>query len=414
MQRAVSRLSFVLIALAVTSIVVLVAWPSLPSWAGDSGWYLAIAQGRLEEVRQPYARRILHPYVARWIAELFGVSLDSAFRALGIVSVFVTSSIVAWLFRSGRILAFPLLATPALLLIFRDYYMPDIFYAGILGILFVLLRKESPAAFLVLAVLFVARESTVLVSLMLVLYAILHRRPKLAAATLIASTVGTLIPVLATTGSQSNIHDLSGPLYLALKVPFNVMRNIFGAELWVSTLGGCDDPVWTWTVPPSLRVGSVEAVGLCRFWAQRPLSLATYLLTSFGVLPVVFFHLRRRFRGRARSLPMWVFVAGGAGLLSLVLTPGLGLALDRLITYAWPLFWIATPYLVSELPTSNVPWARLALLHTALCWIPWLLGWTPWSEVQVFMASIAIAIPLQLVALKSIRRLPLVPDRDLI
>src|SRR4051794_24502340 len=59
---------------------------------GDKPHYVAIANGRIAEVRQPFTSRVLNPAVVGFVARTTGMSLDTAFFVTNVVSLAVLVS----------------------------------------------------------------------------------------------------------------------------------------------------------------------------------------------------------------------------------------------------------------------------------------------------------------------------------
>lgn len=72
------------------------------------------------------------------------------------------------------------------------------------------------------------------------------------------------------------------------------------------------------------------------------------------------------------KLPPWLALAVTYGVISYILGPMLGASIPRLISYAWPAFWIgAAAMLVRDYSLTRRDWIVLAICHIGACWLPW-------------------------------------------
>jgi hypothetical protein len=380
-------------AFVVTSCLVLMAWHELPYRSPDSVWYRLMAAGHADEVVKPFSTRVLHPGLIAALAGPEEGRQEAAFRDVGILSLLLLCSSLALLLRGGGVglpLVGVLLGVPLFLHLFRDYYLPDLFYGALLVLFLLILRRWAWPSLLLLFALVLTRETTALLSLVWIVHAWRNGRRALALSVGCVTAAGLgltwfgltrlgLAPFSLTGAipgeAGRNAHDIGPILYLLLKFPFNLLRNLMGLEFWSNTLDYCT-PVVQWELPRWLARGAVHAVGFCGFNIMRPLYLVSYILTSFGLLPSLALLWIRRGRGLpTRGSPAWLHCAWFYGLLTFLLTPAMGAATDRIIIYAYPALVLAAPLLVARdrlIPRRSL--GRLAGLHLGLSWWPYLLN----------------------------------------
>ena len=147
-------------------------WLKLPPLVADSMVYRALALGQNDKVPGSIAGRILHPLSIRLVSSVFGLNIDTAFLAVGIVTLAVLCVSLAWILKQTTgfgALVLPLLFTPLVVhYMFGLYYCQDLFYAALLSCFFAaMLRGYKRIALLLLLPLYLARESTILLAVAL-------------------------------------------------------------------------------------------------------------------------------------------------------------------------------------------------------------------------------------------------------
>src|SRR5258708_33223993 len=93
----------------------------------DSSSYVAMAQGKMEAAVQPFARRILHPFVVGRVSKLTGLSLPSAFDWVAWISLGITLICSSLLVPNVRWMA-ALFLLPWLQPIYMSFTLQDMFY----------------------------------------------------------------------------------------------------------------------------------------------------------------------------------------------------------------------------------------------------------------------------------------------
>lgn len=161
--------------LLITAGVVLLCWHNLPFLSEDSPHYIQMAAGQNWEVIKPFCNRYFHPLLVQAVSALFHTDIHRAFLVLGVLSLGTLVFSLNWLIEKvsapGRgWQAILLVLTPLLLQTFRDYYLPDLLHAALLGVFFIFLMQEKACAVcrigwvILLMALFATKESTILLS----------------------------------------------------------------------------------------------------------------------------------------------------------------------------------------------------------------------------------------------------------
>ena len=264
---------------------------------------------------------------------------------------------------------------------------------------------------LVLFLLYITRESTILLTLSVVLISVYKpNERKFALAVIGVTLIGVFVSSLAGRLGQTNIHAMSDLLYVGLKIPFNFLKNILGMQLWTNTfaaqLGGACKPVVTINLPAWLLIGSIRSIGVCPLDITYPLSTITSLLTTFGIAPtILIYSLRMNFRRILENSPFWLIVALTYGMISFFVGTSVGASVDRLIGYGWPSFWIATPVISLQYCLNNQkPSHKLLLFHVLACWIPWLVFSLYVKSPQSIILVLSIALMMHYLTFRAMRQ----------
>jgi len=366
--------------------------------------YLAIAKGQTAEVVQPFVSRQLGPLIVRGLDALLHINAHLGFEIEGAISLLVLVGVIFALAAKSRapwwmlvaITVAPMLPDTALGLV-----LPDLFYSALLAILLVLLEREWwMAAALWMLPLMVARESTSLTLLCLLVAAWRPLRLRGCLLAVASAAGGAAIVHHLTRLSPGNPQHLPASVYILLKIPWNTTQNLFGVQLWNNINVGCGPPVWQHAV----KLGAIHSVGFCGVNPAYPRGTAMALLTEFGLLPLLtgFILWERRKLKNLRAIhiaaPNPVPRTAGYrtmlrfatlyGALCFLLGPLLGTGVSRLMGYGWPLFFVVLPVWLGEsswVRSRRAAWAvpLFLALHLAISWIYWqnvylpkiLLGW---------------------------------------
>ena len=378
-------------ALAVTLVLTALVWPQLPFRSEDTSWYLMLARGDAQAVPDPFAGRLVHTSLAGSLASA-GLDLEWAFVAVAAVSVWLALLVVLLLHRRAGLptgLSVAVVATWFTADLVRDASLPDASAAAWLAVMLLVLalaRRRPAWLLLVIVPALLCRESLALFTAVVALLAWWRGARALAVGVVLVTGAGLLLA--SHLSAAANVHGMEGPLYIALKFGFNLSRNLLGCELWVPTIEYCE-PVRTWTLPAWAPTGAVREVGVCGWNPQRPLWLLVAATGNFGVVPAWLWARRRAVRAAWPTAPLWLQAALAYGLVALVIAPAAGTVLPRMVGYAWPAFWLATPVLAGLPSRTDGPWRRLALGHAGAAWLaPLLAEWRPESTPVLLVAAL--------------------------
>ena len=314
----------------------------------DASFYLSIARGDTAHVMQPWASRQLGALVVAGLARVLHWSVERSFIVEGVASLLFTLGAVYWLMlrtASPRWMLIAVAVLPSWIPLVQYLALPDLWYAALLGVVFLLLaRGQFMAAALMMFPLMLSRESTSLTLLCFLAAGWRRLNWRQGIAAVVAAAGGSAVVSRLTANSQSNMEHLPEAIYMLAKAPWNFLRNVLGITPWSNMYPFlCKVPVWSM----SFHYKDVQRVGICGFsWGQQMVAVQV-VLTSFGLLPLLLGFLwwrHRRFAGRSVLLRFSLLY----GAACLVLAPVLGAGFQHLAGYAWPLFVVALPLLFDE------------------------------------------------------------------
>jgi hypothetical protein len=377
----------VLVAVSAVLIFTIVAHMEPLFSVSDAFFYLSIARGDTAHVMQPWASRQLGALVVTALAHVLHCSVEDGFVVEGVVSLLFTLGAVYWLMlrtAAPRWMLIAVAVLPSWIPLVQYLALPDLWYAALLAVVFLLLaRGQFMAAAVMMFPLMLSRESTSLTLLCFLAagWRRIHWRQGVAA--VVSAAAGSAVILHLTADSPSNIEHLPETIYLLAKAPWNFVRNVVGLTPWSNVYPFlCRVPVWS--MP--FHYKDVQRVGICGFsWGQQLVAVQV-VLTSFGLLPLLLGFLwwrHRRVAGRSVLL-RFSLIYGGA---CLVLAPVLGAGFQHLAGYAWPLFVVALPLLFDEFRQQQSDGAlrrrqvlgsvAFFLLHLAACGASYWLGLLP-------------------------------------
>jgi hypothetical protein len=346
-------------------------------YAPDAGQYRLLALGHRGAVPAPFSFRVLGPAIAGLLGHVTGRGVDAGFLTLGVISLAALIALVGailWSWRPPLAVLAGIFLMPFWVDIFHDYYLPDLLHATILAaMLYCLLRGQTTLALLLLLPAYLARESTMLVALCLIV-ACWRRIPLRAALAGIAAMIAAIL--LSKHFGQSNVasaHGLGGGAYMGGKLVWSFFKNVLGLPLYSNTLPECA-PIWT----TSLRhpLGSISTIGVCRpsSWGPGRLLLAWFGI--FGIGPALALAFGRKIISQFKfsDLPDGTAILLRFclvyGVASILITPLLGASGDRLVEYGWPFYFVVLPwFLVAQHIHLRATW--VLPLHLATCWMAW-------------------------------------------
>jgi hypothetical protein len=260
----------------------------------------------------------------------------------------------------------------------------------------------------------VTRESTLLLTFMVVVVTVYHRKWKLAVAAVLITVLGMGVVSRYAGDGKSNIHGASTLVYFVGKVPLNALPNVFGIRIWTNTHAANNpalfpnDPFVTFELPAWLPSGSMRRVGIYNFDATIPLQNLAALLTLLGIVPSLVF-LVILWRRWALMRDDEVSGIGQLGLsygsAAYLLSPALGTSVGRYISYGWPMAWVAAPELLARFfNLHNGLVARLTGLQAIACWTPLLFYALDVAAVPRNLLTVAMALPCHIIAIKLLNR----------
>ena len=328
-----------------------------PFQAADVAYYLRMAHGRMHAVQHPFASRPRGPLAARGLANAMHVRMETGFEALGVASLlFLLAVVFALAVDAGapRWIAFAMAAVAFWPELWQGYPLPDLPYAALVAAFLLLLRARwYTAAAAWLLPLTLARESTLLVLVCVLGVGWRQLRPWRCGLALAAAGAGTIAVRQLAAGAAGNQEHLPAALYLAGKVPWNLVRAL-GVMPWSNLYPFlCATPAWRMEV----NLGSIREVGVCRLSLLTPTWVAMAFFTTFGLLPLALAFTLRGGRGGVKEawarlgvMPRFCLVYGA---VSFGLAVALGTAYARLFGYGWPLFLVALPAMLGAAPTVD-------------------------------------------------------------
>jgi len=376
--------------------------------------YVDMAGGNHSNLYSYYAGRVLHPLTAGFVAHLFHTPVDARvfiwISAAALMGLFLFVAIqygLDYSYAGGLWLFF--LMTAAVVDAYRNYYWHDLFYAAVCALFFLALRTNVWMALPVLFLLYLTRESTIILVAAFVLIAAVRREWKICAAAAAVGFVAMRVDAALLARALPNNEGISLVLLDFLKIPYNFIHNILGLELWTNTIAATTDPpIWTMHVPAWLHIGQMREIGYSGFFWENPARTLLALLTAFGILPLVVIRaVARNWKPflRERFDILTALVYGG---LMFALAPLVGTDPERYILYAWPVFWIFGVRALNAAPFTEKKRAEIVMLSLVVAWIPAIVrrlegpvtGAESFSSVNAWglVLSLALAIGAYVVA----------------
>ncbi|HEV2298308.1 MAG TPA: hypothetical protein VGR72_07310 [Candidatus Acidoferrales bacterium] len=384
-----------------------------PYWEGRD--YVAIANGDYTHMESFYAGRVFHPIVVRIVATIAHIPVDwRAFlwvSAASLILFFCTLGAYFGIeFPSRPWLCIPLIATATVMDQYRNYYWHDLFYAALCAIFFLALRANRWASLPILFLLFMTRESTIMLVIALVTVAAVRRQWLFSASSLVVGVAGFKTTAALVARALPGHHGIPVIVLDFLKLPFNFALNVCGLEFWTNTDAATihEVPKWIVNLPLGLHLGNIHQIGYCGFFWQRPAELLMLLASAFGLLPLLACRALAHRRGR------WLFrkfdytIAFTYGGLMFVLTPLIGTLPSRYVLYAWPVFWILGAALVHMLFSETREQLEFVLLCVLASWVPALVQRVTGSPLRqpsslIELSAIGLILSLAILAALYVR-----------
>ena len=398
----------------------IIAWLGSPDgFDVDSLQYIDIAEGRIYNVNMPFSSRILHPIMAGILAKVAHISIAWSFLTIGVLSLVILLTTVFLVTKAAGLhpaVVVAFLLSPFLTGLLKQYFLPDLFFAALLGLFFLCLGQNNKLwwTLALLLLLYITREFTILLSLTVALISIYRRQWRMLVGVITVTFLGITVSTYASSLGQPNIHAINNLLYMVGKVPYNFSKNILGIVLWTNThaanspLVFPNPPLLSIAVPGWLPFGAIHSVGVYAFDPLYPISLVNTLFTTFGALPVLVLLDLVRYRRSVSNIhnPSPLLLATLMyGLLSFCVGTFTGAVFGRLVGYGWPAFWIASPLLIWQYHRGDTRfYLRFLSYHATICWFPFLLSRTGIQAIPLFITSICLALVLYGLAITEIRR----------
>ena len=363
-------------------------------------------------------RRLLDPAAAGFLARTTGLSVDASFFVTNLASLAVLVSVgLSLILRQIRSVGFAraIVLSPMVLIRFREIYLPDCMHAALVALFFLLLvRGAWWYAMPLLFLMQVTRESTVLLTFVVVLVTLYHRNWKLAGTAVLCTLLGMGVVSRYGNQGQGNIHGANTVVYLVGKVPFNFLTNVCGVCMWTNTHAKNDpetypnEPLVKYELPAWIPTGSSAKSASITLDPTLPLAHVRMLITILGIMPSLVLSVilwKRRHLVLDDGLSQVGLTALVYGTLAFLMSPILGTSVGRYLSYAWPLAWIAAPeLLIRYFDADNRLIRRLAWLQAIASWIPLLLLESGVGDAPRNLVAIAVALPCHILAVKMLKQ----------
>lgn len=330
----------------------LFALPAHPERMSDADFYAALGHTAPYPgaTPRPFSWRILEPTLVRILSPWLGQ--HGSFEAIALTSMLMLGIGVTIL--AIESVRYPLAISAILLLPFEiqslpTFYLPDLLNAGLLAMFILAVASETDLiASMLLLLLFVSRESAILVAAVVIPISIATHRRTLAVGAVVATFAGTSITHHFAALGPPNLYGLPDFFYLTFKIAYNAFHNLAGIKLAVPGGKNACQPEWILTLPRILPTNFLNHVGICRWDPWQPMSTMIAWLTGFGAAPAVAICCGLRSRKDILRAPVWTLIAAAYGAIAFAIGPVTGTWVDRLVGYGWPLFLIATPYFLER------------------------------------------------------------------
>jgi hypothetical protein len=394
--------SAIFISLVIFSLILTIAWKYIYISHIDSIFYNMLSQGL--PVKKPFSGRFFYPAIARLLHGYCGLSLDQSFvlaNTFGIIMLTLTVTSLLRSITSYAAIAIPILVTPFLMRSFSLVFLPDLFSAGVTGLFFYLLyRSYFWPSLAVLLLIYLTRENAIFLCLSLAAMGLYKYRLRWAVGGIIVLVMGIIITSWAGRHGLPQEYQMNFLLYLALKLPKNLLYNLFGVLMWTNVYPDVGHPYFLIALPGWLPLGKLHTIGITPIQPLVTLNTIMLLLTTFGIAPSLLgFQLTKHWKTIFSENQFWLQVAVIYGVSSFLIGIAVSYDVMRLIGYAWPAFWLAVPALLIRYPTLS-PSSIVQLLgyHVFVCWLPQIMR-IPWFVDKVSMDS---SMPFLVVILGSI------------
>jgi hypothetical protein len=390
--------SFFVMAVLV-AVLISAATSLVPKYGSDAEWYVAIANGHIGEVIKPFSGRFFQPLLAGQISSYLGLSINRSFLLLTIVSMALFLVVNAFLLKKtikSSLLLVPIFLLPYFAVILKAFVLPDFFYIFLLSLFFLeLFYKKESLSLLVLFLLFLTRESTIILGLIFFVVCLARSRKLLSAAALLVVLASIFITQKVGNLGLPDAYHLNGFSYLILKAPYDFLSNVFGVRLWTNALPNVCAPAFLFNLPQNLVLGSINKIGFCGFSALAPLQTIVALLTVFGAMPfVLFYTLFSNFKLILGKAPLWAVVSVIYGAIAFFTSVFVTNAIERSAGLGWPAFLLATPFLVGIFFQVDKRFLiKLSLVQFFVAWLPIvILGGSDGDIKSLLIVTLAVLL----------------------
>jgi hypothetical protein len=355
----------------------LLSWHNIPSWNADNGYYIKVSQW--EPVRRPFSSRLLYPNMARLIMDITGLSIPQSFIVCN------TFALLLFLFLSTHLiktitsfapLAIPLLCNPLILCYFQTAYLPDLFFAGLVSLYFVLiLHSYFKVSLLILLFLCATREAALILIISMMFVCIYQSKWKLVLSLAIVMVLGIAINSFSARFGLPTPANMNPLLFYFIRIPNNLFYNITGIPIWSNIYADFCHPVIIINIPTWLPFGNLHSIGFCPINITTPFRNLSFYLTIFGVLPsLLFYILFKNYKKILESAPQYIMVALVYGIISFTSAILLSMEIMRYAGHAWPIFWIALIYLFPlYYQVDKFIIYRILIMNLIVSWVPWIV-----------------------------------------
>lgn len=403
-------LKYLFVAVFITTLLFVLNSLWWRTYGGDTEWYIAAAEGRWDELIQPYSARFLHPFLAGLLSRLLSLSIGHAFLVIGVVSVFLFFVVNAVILKKTidlkPILFLPLFFSPYFLLTVREIFEPDAFYIFLSALFFLLLfYKKEVQTLLMFFLMFLTRESTSLLGIILGLVSWFRSKRSLAIGVFIVLFISFLTTSLFGSIGRSNVHNLNSSVYLVAKFSFNFLTNVLGLKPWTNTYVSCE-PVFKFQLPTIESFRDIKEIGLCGFNILAPIQTLIILLTIFGITPILFFYLFfKKWDFILKELPLWIIVVLVYGLAHYFIGVVAGTGIQRIVGYGWPAFLLLTPIFISKfLEIDKKSILKFSLLQFFVAWLPLIVYRLNGDNLSSALFILFIVLGMSFYSLKIIKK----------
>ncbi|MEN8722549.1 MAG: hypothetical protein ABF335_06640 [Alphaproteobacteria bacterium] len=319
-----------------------------------------MANGQFENVSAPFNTRLLAPLIAGQLQTILQIATPDALVTLNIAALLMLAiALSLYLTKQGchPLSVIPLLCVPYLFTLYQFIYVPDLFAVSVcgialIGLLYGGLRGMGIAViFTILAIL--TRPSLAVLFGVAVLLLAIDKRWWSATMIIGATIIGYLAVSKLTANFDTNAHQLNSSLYMVLKIPVNIARNYLGLNIATdATAHYCPTPMFLFDTSRWPLMGNIQSVRICYPNWIHALNTIGNLALIIGIWPwlalrrVPFRTLVKNWRPHAYLFPI---------LLFLLMGPMLGLTVQRLFLYAFVVYLIALPHLITTIGVQNSP-----------------------------------------------------------